>query len=401
MRIWQSAGRFQSGRGSAPGWIVAIARNAAIDRVRARKAPTRDIADMIDLADPGPTPEASAAASDDRRRIEGCLGRLPQDRARAVRAAYIEGYSYDELARALRRAAQHHADLAAAGADRAQEVPRVMSDASFLDDLPDDPDAALAAEYVLRLLDPAEEAACAARVAARPGLRRRGRPLAGRLLGARHRLRPGRAAAAAAGAHRGAALRQAAIAAGAALGQRPALARRGRGRRRRRPRARLSRPARPGDRAAGARRLGRPDRRGRAARRPGRSRGGLLRFTRLAGSAAPGRSFELWLLPEGETVPASLGVVPADGAVRGADPGGLRGPRRAGRADPRQRRDRGRLADRAAAGRSAGRGRRSASSDGVAHAPRARVPGRPSALESIEKVLGVNPIETIVNARQH
>ena len=77
VRIWQSAGRFQSGRGSAPGWIVAIARNAAIDRVRARKAPTRDIADMIDLADPGPTPEASAAASDDRRRIEGCLGQLP------------------------------------------------------------------------------------------------------------------------------------------------------------------------------------------------------------------------------------------------------------------------------------------------------------------------------------
>ena len=31
------------------------------------------------------------------------------------------------------------------------------------DDLPDDPDAALAAEFVLRLLDPAEEAACRAR----------------------------------------------------------------------------------------------------------------------------------------------------------------------------------------------------------------------------------------------
>lgn len=39
---------------------------------------------------------------------------------------------------------------------------------------------------------------------------------------------------------------------------------------------------------------------------------GLLRFTRLAGNAPPGRSLELWLLPEGETVPASLGVMPAD-----------------------------------------------------------------------------------------
>ena len=38
----------------------------------------------------------------------------------------------------------------------------------------------------------------------------------------------------------------------------------------------------------------------------------VLRFTRLAGDAPPGRSFELWLLPEGETVPQSLGVVPAE-----------------------------------------------------------------------------------------
>ena len=99
VKIWQKAGRFQPGRGSGPGWIVAIARNAAIDRLRARKAPTRDIADMVDLADPGPTPETSAAAAQDRRRIEGCLERLPDDRAQAVRAAYLEGHSYDDLAR--------------------------------------------------------------------------------------------------------------------------------------------------------------------------------------------------------------------------------------------------------------------------------------------------------------
>ena len=101
VRIWQKAGRFQSGRGNGPGWIVAIARNAAIDRLRMRKAPTRDIADMVDLADPGPSPEASAAAAQNRRRIEGCLGQLPEDRARAVRGAYLEGHTYEELARSL------------------------------------------------------------------------------------------------------------------------------------------------------------------------------------------------------------------------------------------------------------------------------------------------------------
>jgi RNA polymerase sigma-70 factor (ECF subfamily) len=101
VRVWQNAGRYQAGRGSAAGWMVAIARNAAIDRLRARRAPTRDIAEMVDLSDPGPSPEASAALADDRRRIDLCLGQLPADRARAVRAAYVEGYSYDELARAF------------------------------------------------------------------------------------------------------------------------------------------------------------------------------------------------------------------------------------------------------------------------------------------------------------
>ena len=43
--------------------------------------------------------EASALGSDDRRRIADCLGALPRDRAAAVTAAYVEGWSYDDLAR--------------------------------------------------------------------------------------------------------------------------------------------------------------------------------------------------------------------------------------------------------------------------------------------------------------
>lgn len=100
VRIWQNASRYQPSRGSGAGWIVTIARNAAIDRLRQRPAPARDVATMLDLADPGPTPEASAAAAQDRGRIERCLGELPPDRARAVRGAYLEGHTYDELAQA-------------------------------------------------------------------------------------------------------------------------------------------------------------------------------------------------------------------------------------------------------------------------------------------------------------
>jgi anti-sigma-K factor RskA len=49
---------------------------------------------------------------------------------------------------------------------------------------------------------------------------------------------------------------------------------------------------------------------------------GLIRFTRLAGEPPPGRSFELWLLPEGATAPESLGVVPAQARFSVAIPAG-------------------------------------------------------------------------------
>lgn len=99
VKIWHNSGRFRPGRGSAQGWLVTIARNQSIDLLRARRAPMRDIDDMYDLADKGPTPEASALGADERRRIAGCLDLLPRDRAVAVKAAYLEGHSYDELAR--------------------------------------------------------------------------------------------------------------------------------------------------------------------------------------------------------------------------------------------------------------------------------------------------------------
>ena len=63
---------------------------------------TSDAADDIDVAleipDAGPSPERATADSQERGRIERCLATLEPDRAEAVRGAYLDGYSYDELA---------------------------------------------------------------------------------------------------------------------------------------------------------------------------------------------------------------------------------------------------------------------------------------------------------------
>lgn len=98
VKIWHNAGRFQVSGASPMSWLAAIVRNQAIDRLRARKPEALDIDDALDVADDGPDPEQDALASADSSRLTHCLNELKPDRAAAVKAAYLDGYSYKELA---------------------------------------------------------------------------------------------------------------------------------------------------------------------------------------------------------------------------------------------------------------------------------------------------------------
>jgi RNA polymerase sigma-70 factor (ECF subfamily) len=51
----------------------------------------------LDVADAGPNPEQAEASRGERGRIDNCLGQLDADKADAVRGAYLDGYSYEEL----------------------------------------------------------------------------------------------------------------------------------------------------------------------------------------------------------------------------------------------------------------------------------------------------------------
>lgn len=98
MKIWRHADRYSANGLSPMTWLITIARNTAIDRLRA----TRDASDVDDLADrlaaPGPTPEQSAVAAGEAARITACLDELDGDKSQAVRGAYLQGLSYAELA---------------------------------------------------------------------------------------------------------------------------------------------------------------------------------------------------------------------------------------------------------------------------------------------------------------
>ena len=82
-------------------WLIALARNHAIDRLRARPpaAAANDEGEALDsLADTTLSAEGSLIAKGEARRIADCFATLEPDRAAAVRGAYLDGLAYTDLA---------------------------------------------------------------------------------------------------------------------------------------------------------------------------------------------------------------------------------------------------------------------------------------------------------------
>lgn len=98
VRIWHNSATYAGSGHGAMTWLIAIARNHAIDRLRARKPNQAALDDIAEPHDPAPDPERAAIQTAERARIENCLEELRTERAEAVRGAYLEGYSYQELA---------------------------------------------------------------------------------------------------------------------------------------------------------------------------------------------------------------------------------------------------------------------------------------------------------------
>jgi RNA polymerase sigma factor (sigma-70 family) len=98
--VWRKAGAFDAARASPITWLVAIARNRAIDRARASgasrvKAPI-EAAEMI--ADPAPLASDRLEAEQESGRLGGCLDELEARQSAAIRAAFMDGLTYEALA---------------------------------------------------------------------------------------------------------------------------------------------------------------------------------------------------------------------------------------------------------------------------------------------------------------
>jgi RNA polymerase sigma factor (sigma-70 family) len=100
LTIWQKAASFDANRASPITWLVAIARNRAIDR--ARSGAPRWVNQPIEAAervvDPAPLASELLEAQQEHERLKSCLDEIEKRQSLAIRAAFLGGFTYEELA---------------------------------------------------------------------------------------------------------------------------------------------------------------------------------------------------------------------------------------------------------------------------------------------------------------
>lgn len=97
--IWRSARSYRPERGPAAPWLYAVARNAIVDRARARRDST--FADPPDAADSGPGPGDRAESAWVSWRVHRAVEDLPANEREVLELAYWSGLSQSEVAQFL------------------------------------------------------------------------------------------------------------------------------------------------------------------------------------------------------------------------------------------------------------------------------------------------------------
>jgi RNA polymerase sigma-70 factor (ECF subfamily) len=102
LKAWKNAATYSEKRGSVQSWLVIMARNAAIDRIRQQRAQPRALglewelgADLVSARE---SPEDLSATAQRRRRIRGLIAQLPPEQREAVELAFFTGLTHQELA---------------------------------------------------------------------------------------------------------------------------------------------------------------------------------------------------------------------------------------------------------------------------------------------------------------
>ena len=98
--VWRKAADFDAGHASPLTWLIAIARNRAIDRLRASRVSRhmQPIDAAVEVADNAALADGALESAQDHARLHGCLDGLAAHERAALRGAYFDGNTYEDLA---------------------------------------------------------------------------------------------------------------------------------------------------------------------------------------------------------------------------------------------------------------------------------------------------------------
>jgi len=101
LQLWRTASRFDANRGSMTAWLMVIARNRAISRLRRGHRPV--VADDPEgfLLESAPDPanlEDEASRRQLAARLRAAMANLPGEQREALELAYFEGMTQTEIA---------------------------------------------------------------------------------------------------------------------------------------------------------------------------------------------------------------------------------------------------------------------------------------------------------------
>jgi RNA polymerase sigma-70 factor, ECF subfamily len=97
-QLWRTASQFDSARGSLPGWLMVIARNRAISRLRKHNPSEGDEFTENTIVIPANL-DTVVAQRELLRRVQSALDSLPKEQRAVLELAYFQGMTHSEIAR--------------------------------------------------------------------------------------------------------------------------------------------------------------------------------------------------------------------------------------------------------------------------------------------------------------
>ncbi|HUD99579.1 MAG TPA: sigma-70 family RNA polymerase sigma factor [Bryobacteraceae bacterium] len=105
LRVWNRVQGFDAGRGGLGPWLLAVARNRAIDYLRSVAGRTRSSLEVTETEHPAlyADLERELLNSDRVRRVRVALDKLTENQRAVIELAYFEGLSQSEMAERMRQ----------------------------------------------------------------------------------------------------------------------------------------------------------------------------------------------------------------------------------------------------------------------------------------------------------